>query len=597
MKRPHDRFLGDLARDREFLTVILIWAACALGQFLYIKAYGASLPWCDEWWLTGAASGKVHLTWQWLWEPANEHRLPLTRLVVLVLARLLASDWQAIHYAGLIFMALGALALIVTARAARGRAALSDSFLCLLVLSPWHFETLMLYGYAYAFAGSLMCVAISLACVRWPLRSVAHLIVYLLVLLALTFSAGPAGNLWAMGLCGILVLALFERAPALWKVVSVLGAALVTAVSAALIVAIPRVPRHEEFHSRSVAEAVGAATKLAAGWIGGPPNEVMWPWALALVLVPGLLLIVRFVHDVTTLARRESGERTLPRWWDLGTVLISALLVAVAMGYARGRYPAIWSSRYLVLIQPVGILLYLLMVRLRVPAAIPQVLALAMAVCVGWCLPTAIGMGQGRQAQRAELARVLRRGTMPLSVVSKQYCQIPIVGLDPAQQTVFLDCLYQLREANLTVFRDRGRRARLSGRPWPLAWNAEAGALSPGLRPVTDEAAVSQGAVEVAAGSAGGGVATYQVEVPVKGSYQLCCRLRSSMPRQTLSAKLDDGPLHQSPLADGPDYQPCLFEPPLEMGAGKHDLTIVLPQPGMRLDLLELVPRRIKPRG
>jgi hypothetical protein len=400
-----------------------------------------------------------------------------------------------------------------------------------------------------------------------------------------------------MGLCGILVLALFERAPALWKVVSILGAVLVTAVSAALIVAIPRVPRHEEFHSRSVAEAVGAAAKLAAGWIGGPPIEVMWPWALALVLVPGLVLIVRFVHDVTTLARRESGERTLPPWWDLGPALISALLVALAMGYARGRYPAIWSSRYLVLIQPVGILLYLLMVRLRVSLAIPQILALAMAVSVGWCWPTAVGVGQGRQAQRVELARVLRRGTVPLSVVSNKFCQVPIVGLDPAQQGFFLDCLYQLREANLTVFRDRGRRARQSGRPWPLAWNAEAGTLSPGLQAVTDAAAVSQGAIEVAAGSTGGGVATYQVEIPAKASYQLCCRLRSSTPGQTLSAKLDGGPLHQSPLADGPDYRPCLVEPPFEMEAGKHDLTIVLPQPGMRLDLLELVPRRIKPRG
>jgi hypothetical protein len=69
------------------------------------------------------------------------------------------------------------------------------------------------------------------------------------------------------------------------------------------------------------------------------------------------------------------------------------------------------------------------------------------------------------------------------------------------------------------------------------------------------------------------------------------------MQGQSLSVKLDGGPLCQSPLSDGPDYRPYVFEQPFEMGAGRHDLTIVLPQPGMRLDLLELVPHRIKRRG
>ena len=77
-----------LAADDQFRSVLLIWALCCLAQALYIKAYGASLPWADEWRLTAAASGHEHLTWEWLWRPANGHRAPLTRLAVLVLARL-----------------------------------------------------------------------------------------------------------------------------------------------------------------------------------------------------------------------------------------------------------------------------------------------------------------------------------------------------------------------------------------------------------------------------------------------------------------------------------------------------------------------------
>jgi hypothetical protein len=597
---PGARYLGALAEDQQFVTVVLLWVACCLGQFFYIKAYGASLPWCDEWWLTPVASGNQHLTWQWLLVPDNEHRMPLTRLIVLILARLSAWDWQAIHYAGLVFMALGALSLLVAVRQVRGRSNLSDSFLCLLVLSPWHFETLMLYGCAYAFAGSLTCLAIGLAATRWPVRGVSNLALYFLLVLAVTLAGGPAGNLWAIGLCGVVVLALFggAPAPACWKIVSILGTTLVTAVSAAMIVTIPRVPHHVQLHSRSVLEAMAAAARFTVCWIGAPPLQVLWPWALALVLVPGLLLIVRFIQDVTRLLRRDPGERkTLPLWWDLGTVLMSALLVTLAMAHGRARLPNAWESRYLVLTQPIGIVLYLLMVRLRVPAVLPQMLAVGMAVCVGWCWPAAIGEGQGLRAQRVELARVLRGGTMPLSVISRQYCQLQIVGLHSSQQAFFLDCLYQLREANLTLFRDRGRRSHQRGRPWPLVWNAEAGTLSPGLRTVTDATAVSRSAIEVAAGCEAGGVASYQVAIPVRGSYQLCCRMRPSMQGQSISVQVDGGPLRQGPRSDGPDYRPCLFEQPFEMEAGKHDLTIVLPQPGMRLDLLELVPRPSKRQG
>ena len=118
-----------------------------------------------------------------------------------------------------------------------------------------------------------------------------------------------------------------------------------------------------------------------------------------------------------------------------------------------------------------------------------------------------------------------------------------IVGLTPAQEGFFLDCLFQLREANLSVFRDRRRSFQHRPLPWPLAWNAEAGRLSGGLKPVTDEAAVSQTAIEVTPGSEGAGVATYEVDVPVGCSYQLCCRMRASMPGQSLSAKVDNGPL------------------------------------------------------
>jgi len=69
------------------------------------------------------------------------------------------------------------------------------------------------------------------------------------------------------------------------------------------------------------------------------------------------------------------------------------------------------------------------------------------------------------------------------------------------------------------------------------------------------------------------------------------------MPGQSLSVSADNGPLVECRLSDGPDYRPYLIEQPFVMSAGEHTLTIVLPQPGMRLDLLELVPQPIKRGG
>jgi hypothetical protein len=572
--------------------VLLIWSLCCLAQVLYIKSFGSSLPWSDEWSLTATATGHQQLTWEWLWRPANEHRAPLTRLAVLVLARLGSWNWQVTHFIGLISMALGSLSLLVAAREARGRTTLSDAFLCLLVLSPWHFESLMLYGYSYAIASGLLCLAISLASTRWPLRSIANLALYLLLALAVTLSAGPAGNLWALGLCGVVVLAMFEGTSRLWKVSGLLGMTIVTAVSVIMLLAIPKVDVHNGYHSQSVLETLTAGSKMATGWLGAPPLHVIWPWALVLLLVPLLLVLKHLIQDARAMLRLERGmARASQPWWGLGAMLLAALLVALAMGYGRGRYRATWTSRYLTLTQPIGILIYLLMVRLRAPVVIPQMLALGMAVCVGWCWPMAIRNGEAPHAQRVELRKTLRRGTMPLSVVSTKYCQTDIVGLSPSQEGFFLDCLFQLRESNLSVFRDTRRRVHHRPLPWPQAWNAEAGRLSGGLKPVTDEAAVSQTAIEVTAGSEGAGVATYDVEVLVGCAYQLCCRMRTSMQGRWLSVNVDNGPPVPCPLSAGPEYRPYVLQQPFEISAGKHSLTIVMPQPGMRLDLLELVPQ------
>jgi len=65
---------------------------CWLSFGVFLKKFSTPLPWRDEWELIPVATGTEPLTLQWFFQPANEHRVPLTRVEVLVLGRLF--DWD-----------------------------------------------------------------------------------------------------------------------------------------------------------------------------------------------------------------------------------------------------------------------------------------------------------------------------------------------------------------------------------------------------------------------------------------------------------------------------------------------------------------------
>jgi hypothetical protein len=325
---------------------------------------------------------------------------------------------------------------------------------------------------------------------------------------------------------------------------------------------------------------------------------MLYPSALIVLALPGLILFVRLIRDIVQASRAGlEATRDTRAWWGMGAVLLSSLLVAVAIGHGRARYPAPWASRYLALTQPIGITIYLLMVRLRAPSAIPQLLALGMAICVGWCWPEAISAIQGSQADKKELVKTLRHGAIPLSMVSHKEANAIAVGLHGVNPGFYLDCLLQMRETDVGIFRNRRRRFQHRPLPMPQAWKATSGKLSGGLQPVADPAAVSNRAIEATPGSEGAGTATFEVEVPARGSYQLCCRLKATAPGQSLAVTFDGGPLPARPLTEGPQYLPYVIGPSLDMTRGKHCLTVALPHPGTRLDLVELVPLPPVKRG
>jgi hypothetical protein len=197
-------------------------------------------------------------------------------------------------------------------------------------------------------------------------------------------------------------------------------------------------------------------------------------------------------------------------------------------------------------------------------------------------------MGQLWHGASWEMARALKANRDPLSALAPRYAAAVGYACNPDK---LLDALVLLREARLSEFRPDRLHEAVPGMGCSLVWEAENGRLNGSLQPVSDCQATKDRALQVAATPAGPGAATYDINVPASGAYLLCCRLWAPAPGHVLGVQVDDGPVRKKPLPTATGYIAFCFDPPLNLDAGTHQLTVLLFQPGTRLDLLELIPQ------
>jgi len=579
------RWLASVLADRTFHGVLLVWALCCAALFVGVAKLGGSLPWADEWGFTSIACGQEPLSWSWLWVANNEHRLPLLRLGLYVIGRLSHWDWQAMHYATLTLMSLGALALLFAARSIRSHSALSDTFLCLVVLSPGQYETTWAYAYSFGAPGALICIALSLAAVRWPQRSPKHLICYLLTVLAITLTGGPPGNLMALGFVAALAPYFRETTSRVWKISAGVGGGLVLAVTGLLLVLTPP-PHNRDYISNSLASTVAATLKESVCWLGSPVLQVLWPWAFLIVLLPSLWVAGRMVRDL--LRWRRSNQTRAREWMDLVCIWLPAFLVAVCIAYGRARLD-LWAFRYIALTMPIGLVLYLLLVRMRAPLVIPHTLAVVLAIFCGWNWPCILLPQIHHRVRMAELVQILAQGNVPLSEVCERHCVD--VGFSPELFSGRLTAwMMALRQSDQCIFRGINRRKQRTGEALPQAWEADSGKLGEGWVSLPDMNATQGLTLRVSEAATQPAVAVYHVQVPIGGIYQLCCRMRAPK-RHTLTLIVDGNQSQRQTFPAANAFRPCVLKTPLKLEPGEHELTLSLSPERSDLDLVELVPQ------
>jgi hypothetical protein len=130
-----------------------VWAAMLLLALFYVAKFGSRLPFYDDWLLVPTLTGAEPLTVAYLWEPVNEHRVPVPKLILYVVDRLSGFDFRAGMFLNVALLGGLSLAMLRTMQSMRGHLHFADAFIPLLVLGLGQWESLLIQ-YALNLVGS-----------------------------------------------------------------------------------------------------------------------------------------------------------------------------------------------------------------------------------------------------------------------------------------------------------------------------------------------------------------------------------------------------------------------------------------------------------
>ena len=565
-------------RDWQLSLVLLFWLLTSLGAFFYVKQCGLRVFLSDDWRLfTDIATGKDSAL-DFILRPQAEHWTPLMFVEMWVLGSLSGWDMRLPMFFHCGYLALAALALVLAARAVRGRSSLTDAVLPLLVLTPaqWHIY-LISFG-AGALVLALSCLCIAALATGWPYRSVFHLYAYFFLILLVSLVAGGIGYMLSGALAASVLTGVLGERSRPWRLHALMLGLAFLGMAAYLILRVPYRPESASLMSDSIGTTMISAAKLSIWW-GGRLTERWWPWSLALLVIPGAVILghscrVLYLKSVTVPDSTPVRSAGL----DLLVVLSGALGVGLGIAHGRALYAEFLCPRYVTPMIPVGVLLYLLLLRLRVHVAIVAAFTLSIFLSTIPSYREAMVEGRAWASVRGTAQRELRRGDKSLSVVAVRYCG----ELSWERPIHLLDCLLQLREARASIFADSSHVSLGIPSYQSVGWDADSGERDAGMR--IEEAGQDKLLTTVDSGSV-----TYHVRVPKRGRYVFWCWAQIERNAPSLKVQVDDQAPHNIPLSPREHPYPHPLIEALDLEEGFHRLTLRMSGPGCRLKRLELL--------
>jgi len=360
--------LDSAVRAEPFVWTV--FALLLLAAVAFVARFGSNVPIWDDWDLVPFLTGEQPVTASWLWSQHNEHRVPLPRLVHLVLNELFGFDLRIAMFLDVAAIGLLASAMIVTVRRLRGRASLTDAFFPLVLLHPGHAVNFLWSWQLQFFASTVLSGAVLLRIARCRAGlSVASAAIGVGVLSVLLPLCGANGLSLVLPLTvWLVVVPRLGSAPSRRARVALVF----LAVSSALIAGMyflhyERVPHHHSTHD--VCEILGSSLQFLS--IGlGPGAGSLWPWS-GVVTVAMLLACVVLV-GLAWRGRPQERERIL------GMFLFLVSVGSLALGVGLGRDGL--EPRYVTLAAPAWCAIYLV-VSVYGPGRIGFLLRLLLVLC------------------------------------------------------------------------------------------------------------------------------------------------------------------------------------------------------------------------
>ncbi|MFO0798638.1 MAG: hypothetical protein U0804_14280 [Gemmataceae bacterium] len=394
--------------------VPLAAVGCLVVLVAFVTKYSSRTPFHDEYayfhYLFGGATAADY------WAQHNEHRIPLPRVLYVAAVKLAGTDFRAPLALNVVLLAAATVAVLMTLRARRGRFAVSDAAVPLLLLGTQHFDNL-LWGFQVQFVLSTALVLAALALIAWPGSiAVPGRFVALAAVAAALPLCGANGAPPGVALAGLLVVVGARNVGSARAAagVGLVGGIAAAGVVIATFVGLNRVPQP----AGSVAAFLSGLVNLP-GFGFGPAAYMPHGEAYDGVTAAGVLTTHFLLATAVMLVR---VVRTTPAERDRALALLALLagIAALAAGisYGRSGHPrGVFAGRYVTLFTPGLVVAYFAWVCYGRTRYIPVAVAVIAAALAIPNARFAAGVAEVHSARLKRVEHEARTG-LPVGIVA-----------------------------------------------------------------------------------------------------------------------------------------------------------------------------------
>jgi hypothetical protein len=326
-----------------------IWVSMFIFSIYCITKYGKNIPLAEDWLLVAPLTGNEPDMVDWLWAQNNEHRVPIPKLIFLVLLKLTNGDFRAGMYFNAIILGGISIAVIQVAHHIRGgKTKLVDAFVPVTLMHIGQWENLVWsWQISFVFPVALI-IGLILIFITYPLLNHKTAVVYTTISLILLPLCGGIGIIFAPFLVlWVLFCGIYH-----WKNVEVKNNRKWVSILTVIIVGVYFIGYERPAWnppSPSIKATLVTAAKFLALSIG-PVAAKSWQWSILLsmiIVLPSIWIAAKAV----LCTKGVEQFRALLLFLFFGNIALFTL----AMGWGRaGLVPTVGLPiRYVLLTAPI----------------------------------------------------------------------------------------------------------------------------------------------------------------------------------------------------------------------------------------------------